>query len=289
MPLLHLLFVLLNTFLPFPDYRCSAAALDKKRLGKQRLEGVQLVNLIENISYLGDYYKNPVPTDPYDGYDWIRRVVKLYENDPLKPTTRITSIGETKKIKLGYITHPIVLTWLHHINSLKEYIDCCIDEWVARGYNNTMLRFGVTQAPRPKWADDPYIHQTHLVNLFYKEYLSYQNVLLPHFSYDWYDCFERRWKSLLSLPDLNVTTSKIAFHLTTHMVAIVPLTTVPKDVPECKLLDIPSYLFRDDFLSVARQGYIGYFWPYTPKLSAGNQGTADPGNQGTADPGRRYK
>lgn len=36
----------MQTFLPYPDYRESAAVLDNKRLGKQRVEAMQLVDAI---------------------------------------------------------------------------------------------------------------------------------------------------------------------------------------------------------------------------------------------------
>jgi len=34
----------MQTFLPYPDFRASAAALDRQRLGKQRVEVLQLLN-----------------------------------------------------------------------------------------------------------------------------------------------------------------------------------------------------------------------------------------------------
>lgn len=40
----------MQTFLPYPDFYRSAAVLDTKRLGKQRVECVQLINAIEGRS-----------------------------------------------------------------------------------------------------------------------------------------------------------------------------------------------------------------------------------------------
>lgn len=39
----------MNTFLPYADYKQSAKVLDMKRLGKQRVEVIQLLNSIEAI------------------------------------------------------------------------------------------------------------------------------------------------------------------------------------------------------------------------------------------------
>ena len=36
----------MQTFLPYPDFRQSAACLDYRRLGKQRVEGVQILKAI---------------------------------------------------------------------------------------------------------------------------------------------------------------------------------------------------------------------------------------------------
>ena len=38
----------MNTFLPFPDFDSSAYVLDNKRLGKQRVECKQILNVLKN-------------------------------------------------------------------------------------------------------------------------------------------------------------------------------------------------------------------------------------------------
>ena len=37
----------MQTFLPYPDFKKSASCLDYKRLGKQRVEGLQILNAIQ--------------------------------------------------------------------------------------------------------------------------------------------------------------------------------------------------------------------------------------------------
>jgi len=37
----------MQTFLPYPDFRASLDCLDNKRLGKQRVEALQLINALE--------------------------------------------------------------------------------------------------------------------------------------------------------------------------------------------------------------------------------------------------
>lgn len=40
----------MQTFLPYPDYNQSAKVLDQKRLGKQRVECLQIINTLAGIS-----------------------------------------------------------------------------------------------------------------------------------------------------------------------------------------------------------------------------------------------
>jgi hypothetical protein len=40
----------MQTFLPYPDYRRSASVLDLKRLGKQRVECLQIINTLAGLS-----------------------------------------------------------------------------------------------------------------------------------------------------------------------------------------------------------------------------------------------
>jgi hypothetical protein len=87
----------LQTFLPmvtgfginrggFPG---CALVLDNKRLGKQRVECVQILNTLE---------------------------------------------GRSK----GWRHHPAVLMWAGHEVCLRVYLNCIIDEWVNRGFKNSI-------------------------------------------------------------------------------------------------------------------------------------------------------
>lgn len=41
----------MQTFLPYPSFRESAKCLDNKRLGKQRVECIQIIKAINNPKY----------------------------------------------------------------------------------------------------------------------------------------------------------------------------------------------------------------------------------------------
>ena len=41
----------MQTFLPYPDFAASAAALDTRRLGKQRVEALQVLRALTRVTY----------------------------------------------------------------------------------------------------------------------------------------------------------------------------------------------------------------------------------------------
>ena len=84
----------MQTFLPYPNYIRSVRTLDYKRLGKQRVEAMQIINILEG-----------------------------------------------KQTSAGWKNHPAVKMWEGYLDSLKYYANCCIDEWVKRGYKNTMAKY----------------------------------------------------------------------------------------------------------------------------------------------------
>ncbi len=73
-----------------------AKALDNRRLGKQRVEAMQIINLLESDK------------------------------------------------KKGFKHHPASLMWKDHINGLKYYCNCIIEEWISRGFKNTMDLYDIS-------------------------------------------------------------------------------------------------------------------------------------------------
>lgn len=79
----------MQTFLPYPDFVKSLKCLDSKRLGKQRVEALQILN---------------------------------------------TLTGKSN----GWKNHPAVRMWADYKIELMTYHDMAIEEWIKRGFNNTM-------------------------------------------------------------------------------------------------------------------------------------------------------
>lgn len=129
----------MQTFLPYDDFVKTVQCLDYRRLGKQRVECVQIINTI---------------------------------------------IGASN----GWINHPAVKMWKVNVECLKFYTNHCIDEWVARGYKNTLRKFDIdhTLLKYPDWFGDKEFHDSHKSNLlrknleFYSKYSWEVDTNLPY-------------------------------------------------------------------------------------------------------------
>lgn len=66
--------------------------------------------------------------------------------------------------------HPAVLMWSNHLVALSAYHNAMIDEWVRRGYRNTMSHLAVAAVYRlPDFIGDEAFHASHRSNLLRKE------------------------------------------------------------------------------------------------------------------------
>jgi hypothetical protein len=114
----------MQTFVPYTNHALSARALDRMRLGKQRVEGLQILNALT---------------------------------------------GRSK----GWVNHPATKMWRGHEAGLCAYVIAVCEEWVARGYNDTVadkVRAIVTPDPDdlPTWWGDTAVHESHQASLVRK-------------------------------------------------------------------------------------------------------------------------
>lgn len=218
---------MVNTFLVCSNYQESAKLLDYKRLGKQRVEAYQILNICYWLIGLGKIYNEILPTDPYKVYDWIRMIMNIYKKDthyyvfsskfidsddkttssPSPPLQQSTykmfpktnsyfklkfsdefvisdevvlckSVTYPKKFcifpneffvdKSTFVYHPAILMWICYIESLKDYINKHVEEWVARGYKNSYPKLDVTNPIQSPWKNDYEFHKRHRSNLVRK-------------------------------------------------------------------------------------------------------------------------
>jgi len=117
----------MQTFLPYPSFERSALVLDRKRLGKQRVEAYQIAR---------------------------------------------TLIGSTH----GWSNHPAVRMWSGHVKSLCTYGVVMCEEWLRRGYKDTLLNrlldihdVAGGNSLSPLWLGDERLHSSHRAHLLMKD------------------------------------------------------------------------------------------------------------------------
>lgn len=160
----------MQTFLPISSFSGSAAILDTKRLGKQRLEAFQLLVALGNQWALNERHRR------------------------FRETQR-----DELPAKGGWVNHPAALMWKGHEEALGLYMNIMIAEWISRGYKNTMQPMPVAEEdaiflvpgliPRdrlleffdqlqadissPSWLGDDKFHASHRSNLLRKDPIFY--------------------------------------------------------------------------------------------------------------------
>jgi hypothetical protein len=71
--------------------------------------------------------------------------------------------------------------WRGYENALRHYANCMIEEWISRGYNNTMELYKIDgPIVYPEWLGYPELHKSHRMNLLRKDYDYYKE----HFNVD---------------------------------------------------------------------------------------------------------
>lgn len=115
----------MQTFLPYADFKRSAKCLDYKRLGKQRVEAMQIYIMVSG-----------------------------------------------QRTEGGWINHPATNMWRGYPEALGLYLNACIDEWVSRGYSNSIEKIKIDnekEIKMPPWLGDERVHTSHRSNLLRKD------------------------------------------------------------------------------------------------------------------------
>lgn len=69
--------------------------------------------------------------------------------------------------------HPAARMWRGYEQALRQYLRCCITEWVDRGYRNAMVVPEEQDAEMPWWLGDERLHSSHRSNLLRKQRAHY--------------------------------------------------------------------------------------------------------------------
>ncbi|KAL3696168.1 hypothetical protein R1sor_010244 [Riccia sorocarpa] len=168
----------LNTFLPYSSFERSIQCLDNRRLGKQRVEAKQILNVISE----------DLPPPAAENQNLLEEplVEKLAESvvgdnvEQIVPTSR--SGTTAVKRRRGWANAPVVRMWRGYKDALVIYYNLSLEEWERRGYRNILLKpiqSSSDSAPvMPPWLGDEELHASHRSNLLRKEPEYYRQ-------YDW--------------------------------------------------------------------------------------------------------
>lgn len=114
----------MQTFLPYADFHEVAAVLDNKRLGKQRVEGLQILNIITTPNYVGGWMNHPA-VHMWRGYAYA---LQAYVNEMITEWKRR---GFQNTMRYYEVRHEeIVMPWWmgdprlhdsHKSNLLRKY------------------------------------------------------------------------------------------------------------------------------------------------------------------------
>ncbi len=163
----------LQTFLPYADFAASAAALDWRRLGKQRVENLQIMQTLLGERVITHEIIDTGETELilYDDGTWEREPIKKRIDWP-KEKWYI----ETYDPK-GWVNHPAVRMWAGHTDVLLEYQMAICNEWTGRKYKDSCYEktFYVRnngasiEDSVPPWLGDTQFHRSHQSNLVRKD------------------------------------------------------------------------------------------------------------------------
>lgn len=170
----------MQTFLPYPSFSESARVLDNRRLGKQRVECLQILNTLAN----GPYQKREAI---------IASWVSCTEEEWKYHKSGFSSYRRTP-----WYNHPAVRMWRGHEPALVVYLECVVTEWTSRGHKDTVwstvLAKHRTHAMNrfmpfpPPWIGLPALHASHRSNLLRKlpsHYSAFGWIEPPNLPYIW--------------------------------------------------------------------------------------------------------
>jgi hypothetical protein len=136
----------MQTFLPYPDFEKSARSLDYKRLGKQRVETLQLLQAISQ-------------TTGESGKKGLSRGWQFH------PASRMWAMEDGKYLlALLKYQEAVIKVWLE-----KGYKDTCWEKSKACFTDDELARYEAGDYEMPPWFGDEDFHMTHRNRLMVKD------------------------------------------------------------------------------------------------------------------------
>ena len=143
----------MQTFLPYPDFKLSASVLDRHRLGKQRVECMQIMRILKGQP---SRWVNHPAVQMWKGYEG----------------------------SLLCYTKAICCEWVH----VRGYRDTCMEKTSEAFFGEPVDRTRGWQAPPPHWLGNKDFHARHRSKLLAKNpdhYNQFGWVEIPGMPYLW--------------------------------------------------------------------------------------------------------
>jgi hypothetical protein len=92
----------------------------------------------------------------------------------------------------GWAHHPIVRMWAGFTDALKEYSNAMVEEWIRRGYQNSLEIYDLDEfkIAYPSWLGVAEFHASHRAALLAKNYQHYSQygwTEEPKIQYIWFE------------------------------------------------------------------------------------------------------
>jgi len=145
----------MQTFLPYADFRQSAEALDYRRLGKQRVECLQLLNSLLGVTNSKGWSNHPA-----------RNMWRGHEKSLVRYTLTVCEVWKGKGYK-DTVTEKVQALADTHLQDASEDAPAWLgDEDFHRSHRSNLIR-KLPEHYQPQWptesADLPYIWPVHNV------------------------------------------------------------------------------------------------------------------------------
>lgn len=150
----------MQTFLPYPSFELSARVLDDKRLGKQRVECLQILKALQPQKIC----------DMCNGNKTISiRWVKGGQQEKAQ-CPRCKAEGTLPR---AWSNHPATRMWRGFENALVCYGQAMCEEWTSRGFDDTcrdkLAEYRTSDKTiLPSWYPCARLHSSHRAALLYK-------------------------------------------------------------------------------------------------------------------------
>lgn len=154
----------MQTFLPVADFEKAATFLDYKRLGKQRVECLQILNIL----LIGPYRKRQCGSVLKGFGKWESATEEEFKNEEKRP------FGYFGFSKTPWYNHPAARMWRGHLFELSNYTLAICNEWIKRGYKDSIkekilsMQAQLKPVVLPDWFSNSDFFVSHQSNLIRK-------------------------------------------------------------------------------------------------------------------------